>query len=462
MASIEKRSDNTYRITVSDGYDRNGKKIRRHKTVKFEGSLSEKQKQKELQKQAVLFEKSVESGTYLDGEKITFEEFINKWLSDYAEKQLAPMTLYRNKLMLCKRIIPALGHIKISKLQPQHLLAFYKNLSEDGIRLDYKCTIKSYIDVDIFGDISMLAKTCDLNKRTVKNIISGGVTTIRIAENISNALGLHLKDLFEVHDSKKGLSSSTIASYHQLISAILSVAVQWQIILSNICERVKPPKIEKLEAKHYDDRQICKMFDLLRNEHLKYQVAVYIAVYGGLRLGEVTALEWSDIDFDSGFLQINKSNQYIPDKGSFDKKPKTATSNRTISIPKTVLLLLKEHKKQQIEERLKCGELWEDSNKILTQWNGKAMFHDTPSKWFNKLLKKNDLPRLKFHELRHTHATLMISQGVDIATVSKRLGHSKISVTADIYTHAIDRFDREVSDKLENLFSYDRFKAETV
>ena len=136
MASIEKRSENTYRIAVSNGYDSKGKKIRKYKTVKLDNSLTEKQKEKELQKQAVLFEQIVESGTFLDGEKITFGEFINKWLIDYAENRLALSTLNPYKMRLEKRIIPALGHIKLSKLQPHHLLEFYNNLAEGGIRLD--------------------------------------------------------------------------------------------------------------------------------------------------------------------------------------------------------------------------------------------------------------------------------------------------------------------------------------
>jgi len=132
MASIKKRGENSYQITVSCGYDGQGKKLTETKTISIDPGLTLKQADKELQKQATLFEQEVENGTYLDGSKITLAEFTERWLKDYAEKQLAPKTLHRYKDMLKSRILPALGHHKLAKLQPTHLLQFYDNLGEDG------------------------------------------------------------------------------------------------------------------------------------------------------------------------------------------------------------------------------------------------------------------------------------------------------------------------------------------
>lgn len=111
MANIEKRTENTYRIVVSAGYDAGGKKLRKYKTVTLLGGMTDRQREKELTRQAVLFEQEVENGTYLDGAKITFAEFAQIWLEGYAEKKLAPGTLKPYKMRLGKRIIPALGHI---------------------------------------------------------------------------------------------------------------------------------------------------------------------------------------------------------------------------------------------------------------------------------------------------------------------------------------------------------------
>ena len=135
MASIEKRG-NSYRIVVSTGYNTSGKKIRKSMTWTPGPDMTVRQIEKELQRQAVLFEREVESGTYLDGSQLTFAQFTQRWLKDYAEKRLAPGTLNPYKMRLEKRIIPAIGHIKLSKLQPHHLMEFYNNLSEGGLRLD--------------------------------------------------------------------------------------------------------------------------------------------------------------------------------------------------------------------------------------------------------------------------------------------------------------------------------------
>jgi hypothetical protein len=136
MASIEWRGGETCRITVSRpktvgyGYE----KIR--KTITLPANLTEKQKKKEVEKAALLFEESIKSGDYLDGEKITLGEFIQIWMREYAEKELAPSTLVHYKMRIEKRILPALGHLKIARIQPGHITAFYNNLTEENIRLD--------------------------------------------------------------------------------------------------------------------------------------------------------------------------------------------------------------------------------------------------------------------------------------------------------------------------------------
>lgn len=455
MASIEKRSDTTYRLTVSSGYDTSGKKIRHRKTIELPDGLTERQIEKELQKQAALFEREVENGTYLDGEKITFGEFAQKWLTDYAEKQLAPKTLFRYKLLL-ERITPAIGHIRLSKLQPHHLVEFYNNLAEGGIRFDYKYKAGETTIPLLEAKKQDIATQAGLNVRTIGEIIRGGVTTSGTAAKISEILKLPLEKTFVPIDAGKGLSAKTILHHHRLISSILHTAVQWELIPSNPTERVKPPKVDKKEAAHYDDDMVLQMFRLLSHEPLKYQSAIYIALYGGLRLGEVTGLNWSDIDFDKNTLNITKTSQYLPEMGIFEGPTKTAKSVRKIVMSEAAMQVLKLYRLEQQEERLKLGNQWIDSGKIFVQWNGQPMFPSTPSSWFNKWLKKSELPALTFHQLRHTNASLLISQGVDIATVSKRLGHAKISTTTDIYTHSIEKYDTEAALTLENLLQDNR------
>lgn len=138
MAFYEQVSKYTYRLTVCQGYNSKGKKLRKRKTIKLDETLTQKQAEKELNRQLVLFEQEVQNGEFLVGDKITFEEFTQRWFKDYAELNLTPTTLVACKQKLNDRILPAIGHIKISKLQPTHLLQFYQNLHEADVRLDSK------------------------------------------------------------------------------------------------------------------------------------------------------------------------------------------------------------------------------------------------------------------------------------------------------------------------------------
>lgn len=417
MAAIEKRGENSYRLTVSCGYDKKGKKIRKYKTIDLSHIKPNKQLE-EAQKQFALFENEVKKGLYLDSGKITFEDFIEKWLKDYADHELAPKTLYRYKELLNSRIIPALGHIKLNRLQPTHLTEFYNNLREDGIRTDGK---------------------------------SGG------------------------------LSERTILHHHRLISSILTCAVQWQFILNSPASRVKAPKVEKTEARHFDIDQTEYIFELIENEPIKYKTAVYIAIYGGMRLGELSGLEWSDIDLDNGILKIHQSLQYIPGEGIFSKSPKNESSNRLISLPKTVINLIREYKVWQNGEKAKLDNLWhKEYDNIFTTRDGKPIYPGTISKWFNKFIKQHNekimndetiakedkpnylLANVNFHGLRHTSASILINQGLDVTTVSKRLGHARTSTTTDIYSHSLQKSDMEAANKLENLFNKNIIKQNST
>lgn len=123
-----------------------------------------------------------------------------------------------------------------------------------------------------------------------------------------------------------------------------------------------------------------------------------------------------------------------------------------VSVPDSVIALLKKYKSEQAEERLKVGDLWQGSGRLFTTWDGSPMHPDTISRWFPKFLQRYNLPPLPFHGLRHTAATLLIGQGVHAKTISARLGHSSISTTMNIYGHALRSADREAADKLDILF----------
>ena len=215
-----------------------------------------------------------------------------------------------------------------------------------------------------------------------------------------------------VKKTLKPLSDKTILEHHRLLCSMLHKAIYWQLLASNPAEKVQPPKAMKPKRRYYYDEQ-CKI--LLENltelgeEQIKYKVAIILTIFTGVRLGELMGLEWQDVDFKTGIVSINRSSQYLADKGVFTKTPKTESSIREVAIPDFVVSLLEEYKLWYDEQKSFYGELWTNSNRLFVQADGKPMHSSTISKWFIKSVAQIELPVINFHGLRHTNATLLIS-----------------------------------------------------
>ncbi|KAA8673402.1 site-specific integrase [Clostridium sp. HV4-5-A1G] len=307
--------------------------------------------------------------------------------------------------------------------------------------------------------------------RTIKGIKTGKNFTLSTATKISEVLGVNIDTIFNTVEKTGPLSERTILYHHRIISSILTSAVQWQFILNNPASRVKPPKVERKEARHFEIDQVEYILQLVEYEPIKYKTMVYLCIYGGMRAGELNGLEWSDLDWDNEVLRIRQASQYLPDRGIFTKSTKNMSSDRVIALPDTVMAVMRQYKLWQNGVKADLGNLWVDSNRIFTKRNGAPIFPQTLGKWFSKFIKRHNnrvlndssipkkdkkkylLDNVNFHGLRHTSASLLIGQGMDVATVSKRLGHAEPYTTLKIYTHALQRADREAANKLENLFN---------
>ena len=451
MATVEKRGD-SYRITVSAGYDTQGKQIKKRMTWKPAPTMTQRQIEKELDRQAVLFEERVRSGQLLDG-SIRFSVFADYWLEEYAEKQLRPSTVARYKDIL-KRINEAIGNIKLEKLQPSHLMSFYNSLSEQGTRQD--TLYKSNNDLATLlksrkMTYKSLSDKCGLSPRTIALAAKGANIAPKTAQKISSAIGEPLDKLFIVVNKEPTLSNKTILHHHRLISSILEKAVKWQVISSNPCKRVEPPKATRKEAAYLDEVQVQELIECLSSEPLQYRAMILLLLYSGMRRGELCGLEWSDIDFKNCLIDINKSSLYLAERGIFNDETKTQSSNRVIKMPYDIMQTLIEHRKEQLQTKLNICDKWINSNKVFTQWNGKPIHPDTLTNWFSDFIKRNDLPPIHLHSLRHTNATLLIASGTDLRTVSKRLGHSNMTTTSNIYTHAIKSADERAAEVLSDI-----------
>lgn len=239
MASITKRGS-SYLFRVSCGFDGNGKRLMKSQTW-TPPNLTPKQAEKEAQRQAVLFEEKCRTGQYINS-NIRFTDFAEIWIHDYAEKQLKTTTLARYKELLI-RITAALGNMKLSEIQPHHLMAFYDNLEESGIRQDIK-----YAPLPAFSELfnaeklskQGLASRSGVAASTIDSALKGNNIRKTSAERISAALSKDIEELFAAQEDK-GLADTDILHYHRLISTILNTADHWQVLFSNPCQRVKPP-----------------------------------------------------------------------------------------------------------------------------------------------------------------------------------------------------------------------------
>lgn len=343
---------------------------------------------KEASKQLALFIAEIAKGDYIDPTHYTFADFVDKWTIDYAETNLEAKTLYRYKYLLKDNILPVIGHLQLEQIKPLQLLDLYKNMGLDGARKDGK---------------------------------------------------------------KGGYSSKTIRHTHTLIRSILEKAVQWQLIPQNPAARVEPPKVKEREIHFYDAEQAMELIRRLQKEPIKYRTMVLMAIFTGMRRGEIVGLEWSDIDFEQRIIHVKRSSVYIPKQGIITKSTKTAKSERVIAMAETLYDVLNEYKTWQDVQIDSYGDMWVGTSRIFTQEHGEPIHPDTISQWFEKFIKKNKLPEITFHGLRHTAATLLLSTGTDVETVSRILGHATSATTSKVYLHSTLRARADAMVRLDGV-----------
>jgi len=399
-----KKHGTVYQIRISLGYSSDGRQIRKSMTYIPPTHLTAKQLEKELERQAILFEEKIKNGLSIDT-NIKFSDYAEKFMT---VKELSPICRSRYYSLL-DRINQAIGHIRLSKLKPIHLQEFYKDL---------------------------------------KKVIS--------------------------RKTGEPLSDKTILHHHRLISSILTQATREQIIPRNIAARefMEAPKAKHNTPKYLDDVQAQELVRLLNDEaDIRVKTALLLLIYSGMRRGELCGLEWSDIDFKNNLLHVRRASQYISGEGLITKNPKNESSIRAMKLPNEVFSMMNEYRIWQAHEKLKNGDRWKHilnikmphsfgyhidemkNDRIFTTDDGGLISPDTINFWLNQFIKKHDLPRITPHSLRHTNITLQIAAGVSIRTIAARAGHSQVSTTTNIYSHAIQSADEAASEALNGILA---------
>jgi len=306
-------------------------------------------------------------GNYLEPNKTTIAEFLNRWL-DHIKMQLGPKSYERYSEIVRKNIIPALGGVMLTKLRPAQISGAYAKALSQGRR-----------------------------------------------------------------DGTGGLSASTVVYMHRIIKHALRQAQRWDLIGKNPADAVDPPRVERRIMTTYDMAQTAELLETVRGTRL--MVPVTLGVLAGLRRGEICALRWRNIDFAGAQLAVVESAEQTGE-GVRYKEPKSGRT-RTVALSTFVIEELRQHRLRQAEELLRLGIRQNDATFVYAREDGEPMQPRSLTHAWQQIIARTSLPRLRLHDLRHAHATHLLSSGVHVKVASERLGHSKVGITLDLYSHVL-------------------------
>lgn len=247
-------------------------------------------------------------------------------------------------------------------------------------------------------------------------------------------------------------SPKTIRNYYSVLRSMLDYAKDMELIVHNPAEGCKLPKLNKKESRSYNVEQLAKILDGLEEipgDKLAYKCGILLSIFGGFRKGEVLGFNWEDVNFDDNTITVRRTRMSNPNAGLYEDSPKTDKSLRTVALPKFVIDELKDLRIRQLEDRLKYGIYYSENNALLKQPGGEPITPPMFDKFFRNLCPDVGVPCYGLHSLRHTHASLLASIGADEVEVSKRLGHSNLTTTLNIYTHLFEHRDNALAENLD-------------
>ena len=334
--------------------------------------------------------REVENGTYIEPSNMTINEYLKHWLENYGKPNLAPSTYASYKRIVNSHIIPELGHLLLDKITPLHIQAYYTLKLESGRR-----------------------------------------------------------------DGKGGLSARTVRYHHTVLREALQHAVKWQLLYRNPSDATEPPRPERPEVCMLSPDDVKAILAAAEGSRDKW--LIMFAAYSGMRQGELLALTWSAVDIESKepFARVLQTVGYINGQGHvFRPIGKSKKSLREVSLAKPAVHALRGQKKLQAADRLSMppGKTYEDNTLVFTTDAGRVMDPSGLTRRFKTIATAAGFPKARFHDLRHSFATALLSQGVHPKVVQELLGHETISVTMDTYSHVIKGMQKDAVKKLNKYF----------
>ena len=412
MASIKKQK-NDYKFTVCVGRDSNGKQILRYMNYKPTAKTSTAI-EREVKRAAALFEEQVRNGQYISGDRIKFSEYVEIWNEEWSRTHLTQRTRSDYLMNIKTHAFPLIGNMPMNKIKPSTIQSLITKLNQDHAPATVHKIIVS-----------------------IDSVFRYAFKMEVIAENPIRRCELPKMN----HDDK--LHFFTAEQSKEFLSAI------------------QKPYIDTYK------RRNGTVYTEERTMPLQFQCYFHLALYSGCRRGELLALTWNDIDYERRKIVITKATEKLRTGEQLLKAPKTKAGKRELKLPNICFTFLKRWYQAEKELCFKLGTDWKgaemndfDNNFVFIQMTtGEQMHTDSPYQTMHRFIErynrerpdKEKLPFLRLHDLRHTSATLLLSENMDIEEVSRRLGHAKPSTTLDIYGHAMPRKDDEAADILSRL-----------
>src|SRR6516225_2169817 len=345
-------------------------------------SLPDAKGKREAQQHLARIVTETNSGTFVEPNKVTMQEFLVRWLA-YIETQVQPRTV-RFYAEQVANLTPALGRVPLSKLKPEHISDAYTAALAGGRR-----------------------------------------------------------------DGKPGgLSARSVHHMHRVLKQALGQAMKWGTVSRNVASLVKPPKVSRIEMQTLDVNQAATMIELARREAIF--IPVLLGVLCGLRRGEICALRWRNIDLDTGQLSVVASLEEVRG-GVREKSPKNG-KGRTVALPPLLIAELSRHRLQQAKWLLRFGVRLTEDHRICMREDGETVWPGSVGRAFRTFLRRHGLREIRFHDLRHSHATHMLASNVHPKVVQERLGHSSIGITLDTYSHVMPNMQADAAATIDATF----------
>lgn len=315
---------------------------------------------------------------------------------------------------------------------------------ENGLNIvDNKMTLNQYLPKWL--EMAAKRKVKDTTFENYQNVINFRILPVLGHVTLKDLNGSACQNFFNLLIDQE-LSNGYIKTIYKIFNISLEKAIDWDLILKNPLRKVDIPKERKRKYTVWKREELLRFLQVAKDEDLDYFALFFVCIYTGLRRGELLGLKWEDVNFKDGNLHIQRNQTYL--NGTFTYGSlKTESSNRVIKLDDETLNTLMQHKKRQSELKLLYGPQYSIENLIFSRKDGQPIHPTTLAVTFHSIMKKSDVPKIRFHDLRHTHATLLLEAGVSLKEVQERLGHSSIKMTGDIYAHVTEEMKSNASKK---------------